>query len=146
MHRNPVPARDVASRSEMWPVGAVAGTQPFDDAAVMGEFRTYLQRDKGIDFSDEAFDAEGDYIRDYLRYTLISQYHGEGVARQAVMEADLPLATAVSMLNEADTLADLFRLADRARQVQADPTGAKTALEDGSAKPDPMLLDRSTPR
>lgn len=116
------------------------------DAAVMGEFRTYLQRDKGIDFSDEAFDAEGDYIRDYLRYTLISQYHGEGVARQAVMEADLPLATAVDLLNEADTLADLFRLADRARQAQAEQAGAETALEDGSEKTDPMLLDRSTPR
>jgi hypothetical protein len=112
----------------------------------MDEFRTYLQRDKGIDFSDEAFDAEGDYIRDYLRYTLISQYHGEGVARQAVMEADLPLATAVDMLNEADTLADLFRLADRARQAQADQVGAETALEDGSEPADPMLLDRSTPR
>ncbi|HWC07133.1 MAG TPA: S41 family peptidase [Gemmatimonadota bacterium] len=116
------------------------------DAALMDEFRTYLQRDKGIDFSDEAFDAEGDYIRDYLRYTLISQYHGEGVARQAVMEADLPLATAVDMLNEADTLADLFRLADRARQAQADQVGAETALEDGSEPADPMLLDRSTPR
>lgn len=116
------------------------------DEALMEEFRTFLQRDKGIDFSNEAFDAEGDYIRDYLRYTLISQYHGEGVARQAVMEADLPLATAVNLLNEADTLADLFRLADRARQVQADQTGAETALEDGSEQPDPMLLDPSTPR
>ena len=116
------------------------------DAALMDEFRTYLQREKGIDFSDEAFDAEGDYIRDYLRYTLISQYHGEGVARQAVMEADLPLATAVDLLNEADTLADLFRLADRARQAQAEQAGAETALEDGSEKTDPMLLDRSTPR
>jgi phage gp36-like protein len=62
------------------------------------------------------------------------------------MEADLPLATAVDMLNEADTLADLFRLADRARQAQADQVGAETALEDGSEPADPMLLDRSTPR
>ncbi len=116
------------------------------DDALMAEFRTYLQREKGIDFSNEAFDAEGDYIRDYLRYTLISQYHGEGVARQAVMEADLPLATAVELLNEADTLADLFRLADRARQARADEAGAETALEDGADQPGPILLDRSTPR
>ena len=116
------------------------------DDALMEEFRTYLRQEKGIDFSDEAFDAEGDYVRDYLRYTLISQYHGEGVARQAVMEADLPLATAVELLNEADTLADLFRLADRARQAQTDQAGSETALEDGSEKVDPMLLDRSTPR
>jgi carboxyl-terminal processing protease len=116
------------------------------DDALMEEFRTYLRQEKGIDFSDEAFDAENDYVRDYLRYTLISQYHGEGVARQAVMGADLPLAKAVELLNEADTLADLFRLADRARQAQADQAGSETALEDGSEKMDPMLLDRSTPR
>jgi hypothetical protein len=112
----------------------------------MEEFRTYLRQEKGIDFSDEAFDAENDYVRDYLRYTLISQYHGEGVARQAVMEADLPLAMAVELLNEADTLADLFRLADRARQARADQAGSETALENGPEKADPMLLDRSTPR
>ncbi|MGH7542981.1 MAG: S41 family peptidase, partial [Gemmatimonadota bacterium] len=116
------------------------------DDALMAEFRTYLQREKGIDFSNDAFDAEADYIRDYLRYTLISQYHGEGVARQAVMEADLPLATAVELLNEADTLADLFRLADRARQARADEAGAETALEDETDQPGPILLDRSTPR
>ncbi|MGH7542731.1 MAG: S41 family peptidase, partial [Gemmatimonadota bacterium] len=91
------------------------GTRPslsrtfIPDQALLQEFRTYLRRDKEIDFSDEAFDAEAEYIRDFLRYTLISQYHGEGVARQAVMEADLPLAKAVSLLTEADTLADLFR-------------------------------------
>jgi carboxyl-terminal processing protease len=116
------------------------------DDGLMEEFRTYLRQEKGIDFSDEAFDAENDYVRDYLRYTLISQYHGEGVARQAVMEADLPLAMAVELLNEADTLADLFRLADRARQARADQAGSETALENGPEKPDPMLLDRSTPR
>ncbi|MGH7571067.1 MAG: S41 family peptidase, partial [Gemmatimonadota bacterium] len=77
------------------------------DQALVEEFRTYLRREKEIDFSDEAFDAEAEYIRDFLRYTLISQYHGEGVARQAVMEADLPLAKAVDLLTEADTLADL---------------------------------------
>jgi carboxyl-terminal processing protease len=117
------------------------------DDAMMKEFRTYLREEKGIDFSDEAFDAENDYVRDYLRYTLISQYHGEGVARQAVMEADLPLARAVELLKEADTLADLFRLADRARQAQADQAEAEeTALEDGADQPDPILLDQSTPR
>jgi carboxyl-terminal processing protease len=116
------------------------------DDAMMKEFRTYLREEKGIDFSDEAFDAENDYVRDYLRYTLISQYHGEGVARQAVMEADLPLATAVELLREADTLADLFRLADRARQAQADQAEAETALEDGADQLDPILLDQSTPR
>jgi phage gp36-like protein len=77
---------------------------------------------------------------------MISQYHGEGVARQAVMEADLPLATAVELLREADTLADLFRLADRARQAQADQAEAETALEDGADQLDPILLDQSTPR
>lgn len=116
------------------------------DEALMEDFRRYLGQEKGIDFSDEAFDAEIDYIRDYLRYTLISQYHGEGVARQAVMEADLPLASAVELLNEADTLADLFRLADRARQAQVDVAGSQTALEDGSEERDPMLLDQTTPR
>ena len=116
------------------------------DGAMMEEFRTYLREEKGIDFSDEAFDAESSYVRDYLRYTLISQYHGEGVARQAVMEADLPLATAVELLKEADTLADLFRLADRARQARVDQEGAETALEDGADQPGPILLDQSTPR
>lgn len=115
------------------------------DQPMMEEFRAYLREDKEIDFSDEAFDAEADYIRDYLRYTLISQYHGEGVARQAVMEADLPLAKAVDLLTEADTLADLFRLAERERHAKAD-SPETTALEGGSQKPDPMLLDQPTPR
>lgn len=115
------------------------------DEAMMDDFRTYLREDKEVDFSDEAFDAELDYIRDYLRYTLISQYHGEGAARQAVMEADLPLAKAVDLLTEADTLADLFRLAERERHAEAG-SPEKTALEDGSQERDPLLLDPPTPR
>ncbi|HKY61046.1 MAG TPA: S41 family peptidase [Gemmatimonadota bacterium] len=115
------------------------------DQAMMDEFRTYLRQSKEIDFSDESFDAEADYIRDYLRYTIISQYHGEGVARQAVMEADLPLAKAVDLLTEADTLADLFRLAERERHALAD-SPETTALDDPSQKPGPMLLDQPTPR
>ena len=102
------------------------------DEALMAEFRTYLQRDKGIDFSSEAFDAESDYIRDYLRYTLISQYHGEGVARQAVLRADLPLAKAVDLLLEADTLADLFRLARVERQAAIDRASQATASAETS--------------
>ncbi len=114
------------------------------DPALLEEFRTYLRRNKEIDFSDEAFDAEAEYIRDFLRYTLISQYHGEGVARQAVMEADLPLAKAVDLLTEADTLADLFRLAERERTAVADSeTETAAAMEEG---PGPVLLDQPTPR
>ena len=37
-----------------------------------------------------------------------------GAARQAVRSADLPLTKAVELLSEAETLADLFRLAERA--------------------------------
>ncbi|MBW3661095.1 MAG: hypothetical protein KY397_05625 [Gemmatimonadetes bacterium] len=87
------------------------------DAALVEEFRTYLREEKEIDFSDEAFEAERDYIRDFLQYTMISQYHGEGTARQAVMRADLPLAKAVELLTRADTLADLFRMAREERQA-----------------------------
>ncbi|MGH7587890.1 MAG: S41 family peptidase, partial [Gemmatimonadota bacterium] len=117
------------------------------DDAMMDEFRTYLRQEKGIDFSDEAFNAENDYVRDYLRYTLISQYHGEGVARQAVMEADLPLATAVELLREADTLADLFRLAERERHADAGSPGTEAAVApEGQGEPGPILIDKSTPR
>jgi len=97
------------------------------DEAVIEEFRDYLREVKAIDFSDEAFDAERDYIRDFVRYTLITQYHGEGVARQAVLRADLPLAKSVDLLSEADTLADLFRLARREREAAADRAGQSTA-------------------
>ena len=86
------------------------------DESVLDDFRTYLRAEKGIDFSDAAFEAERAYIRDYLRYTMIGQYHGEGTARQAVMRADLPLSRAVELLTEADTLADLFRLAESERE------------------------------
>jgi hypothetical protein len=82
---------------------------------------------KGIDFTDEAFDSERDYMHDFLRYTLISQYHGEGVARQAVLSADLPLAKAVDLLSEADTLADLFRLARLEREAAAERAAQSTA-------------------
>jgi len=86
------------------------------DDRLIEEFRQFL-RGKDIDFTDEAFDAERDYLRDYLRYTIISHVHGEGAARQAVREADLPLTKAVSLLSEAETLADLFRLAERERSA-----------------------------
>lgn len=86
------------------------------DDALMEDFRRFL-RTKDLNFSDEAFDAERDYLRDYLRYTIISHVHGEGAARQAVMEADLPLTKAVDLLSEAETLADLFRLAERERNA-----------------------------
>ncbi|CAN5303059.1 hypothetical protein BH18GEM1_BH18GEM1_14230 [soil metagenome] len=98
------------------------------DAALLEEFRTYLRQEKEIDFSDEAFDAEADYLRDSLQYTLVSQYYGEGVARQAIQEADLSLDKAVKLLTEADTLADLFRLAERETEEAAtasrEPVGA----------------------
>jgi len=90
------------------------------DEALLEEFKKYLRDEKGVEFSDEAFTAEIGYIRDSLQFTLISQYHGEGAARQAVLRADLALAKAVDLLTEADTLADLFRLADRERQASLD--------------------------
>ncbi|CAN5763269.1 hypothetical protein BH20GEM1_BH20GEM1_13590 [soil metagenome] len=96
------------------------------DEALVDEFRVYLREVKEIDFSDEAFDAERDYFHDLLRYTLISQYHGEGVARQAVLSADLPLAKAVELLSEADTLADLFRLARLEREAAAQRAAQST--------------------
>jgi carboxyl-terminal processing protease len=104
------------------------------DAAVLDDFRTYLREVKEIDFSDEAFDSETDYIHDFLRYTLISQYHGEGVARQAVLSADLPLAKAVELLSEADTLADLFRLARLEREAAADRAAQSTASAQAPAR------------
>jgi carboxyl-terminal processing protease len=88
-------------------------------AELMEEYETYLSTVKKIDFTEEAFEAERDYFSDYLRYTIISHYHGEGIARQAVMEADLPLSKSVELLSEAETLADLFRLAQRERDAAA---------------------------
>jgi carboxyl-terminal processing protease len=102
-----------------------------DDALIVS-FRSYLRDVKGIVFADEAFDAERDYMNDFLQYTLISQYHGEGVARQAVLRADLPLAKAVELLSEADTLADLFRLARLERQAAADRAAQATASAETS--------------
>lgn len=103
------------------------------DDALVEEFRTYLRTVKEIDFTDEAFDSEQDYVHDFLRYTLISQYHGEGVARQAVLSADLPLAKAVDLLSEADTLADLFRLARLEREAAADRAAQSTASAEAPA-------------
>jgi len=102
------------------------------DDALIESFRSYLRDVKGIVFADEAFDAERDYMSDFLRYTLVSQYHGEGVARQAVLRADLPLAKAVELLSEADTLADLFRLARIERQAAVDRAAQATASAESS--------------
>jgi len=104
---------------------------PDDD--VLEDFRTYLSEEKGLDFSDRAFDAERDYLRDYLQYTMISQYHGEGAARQAVMNADLPLAKAVELLTEADTLADLFRLAQRERAAMREAAESTQTASAGTS-------------
>jgi carboxyl-terminal processing protease len=87
------------------------------DGQIVDEFKRYVREEKEIEFAEEAFEAERDYIRDYVRYSIISIYHGEGAARQAVMEADLPLSKAVGLLSEAETLADLFRLAQREREA-----------------------------
>jgi hypothetical protein len=43
-----------------------------------------------------------------------------------VLRADLALAKAVDLLTEADTLADLFRLADRERQASLDASETVT--------------------
>ncbi|HYO47921.1 MAG TPA: S41 family peptidase [Gemmatimonadota bacterium] len=103
------------------------------DGPLVEEFRAYLRTVKEIDFTDEAFDSERDYVDDFLRYTLISQYHGEGVARQAVLSADLPLAKAVDLLSEADTLADLFRLARLEREAAGDRAARSTASAENPA-------------
>jgi len=104
---------------------------PGDD--VLEDFRAYLREEKELDFSDRAFDAERDYLRDYLQYTMISQYHGEGAARQAVMNADLPLAKAVELLTEADTLADLFRLARRERAAMREAAESTRTASAGTS-------------
>lgn len=104
---------------------------PDDD--LLEDFRAYLREEKGLDFSDRAFDAERDYLRDYLQYTMISQYHGEGAARQAVMNADLPLAKAVELLTEADTLADLFRLARRERAAMREAAESTRTASAGAS-------------
>lgn len=100
------------------------------DETVLDDFRVYLQEGKGIDFSDDAFEAEREYLRDFLQYTMISQYHGEGAARQAVMRADLPLSKAVALLTEADTLADLFRLA-RTEEARASASASAAEVTSG---------------
>jgi carboxyl-terminal processing protease len=107
------------------------------DEALIDEFKEYLRETKKIDFSEETFAVERDYVSDYLKYTLISHYHGEGAARQAVMRADVPLSKAVELLREADTLADLFRIADRERQAQREAAEA-TAV----ASPEPAAVPR----
>ncbi|MFN2384113.1 MAG: S41 family peptidase [Gemmatimonadota bacterium] len=103
------------------------------DPELLEEFKTYLRNVRSIPVDDVAFEAERTYIRDFLRYTLISQYHGEGAARQAVMAADLPLSKAVELLTAADTLADLFRLAARERQAQR--TAIREAASATSGRP-----------
>ncbi len=110
------------------------------DDALLESFRTYLREVKEIDFSDEAFESEADYIRDYLQYTLISQYHGEGAARQAVMRADLPLSKAVDLLTRADTLADLFRMAREERQAALDALEAERTASVSGTTPRPAGL------
>jgi carboxyl-terminal processing protease len=79
--------------------------------ADLEDFKSFI-RARGILFADEEFEAERDFILDSMRMVLISQYHGEGTARRTVMEADEPLQTAVELLEEAETLQDVFRLAE----------------------------------
>ncbi|MDX1661736.1 MAG: S41 family peptidase [Gemmatimonadota bacterium] len=112
------------------------------DDAMVESFRSYLREDKEIDFSDEAFEAERDYIRDFLQYTMISQYHGEGAARQAVMQADLPLSKAVELLVRADTLADLFRMAKEERQAKLEALEAERTASAASEVPGHAGLPR----
>jgi carboxyl-terminal processing protease len=114
------------------------GTLPDDyrpTSEDIDEFKRFV-RDRGIYFADEEFDAERDFIVNALRFVLIEQYHGQGVARREVMEGDKTLTTAVDLLEHGDTLQEVFRLADaRGRQVQAaavspDQAAAQAATEE----------------
>lgn len=88
-------------------------------AAEEEALKTFI-REKGIYFADEEYAAERQFILDALRYALISQYHGRGEALRQVMDADKELSTAVDLLEEGETLADVFRLAEeRGKALEA---------------------------
>ncbi|MCA1572129.1 MAG: S41 family peptidase [Gemmatimonadota bacterium] len=75
------------------------------------DFKAFIHS-RDILFADEEFAAERDLIGDILRSELIRQYHGEGAANRAVL--DPSLRAAVELLEQGDTLEEVFRLA-RAR-------------------------------
>lgn len=88
-------------------------------AADIEDFRSFV-RSRDILFADEEFEAEREFIVDALRFTLIEHYHGQGVARRQVMEADKALATAVDLLQQGETLREVFQLAEaRDREIRA---------------------------
>ncbi len=96
------------------------------------DFKSFV-RDHGVYFADEEFAAESEFIVTALRFVLIEQYHGQGVARKQVMEGDKPLEAAVELLEDGDTLKDVFRLAEaRGRGMQAAVSPGQAAAQAAS--------------
>ncbi|HEY7462259.1 MAG TPA: S41 family peptidase [Gemmatimonadota bacterium] len=101
----------------------------------IADFKSFI-RDHGVYYADEEFAAESEFITNALRFVLIEQYYGQGVARKQVMEGDKALAEAVELLEGADTLKDVFRLADaRGKEMQAAVSPEQAAGEAAAAGP-----------
>jgi hypothetical protein len=62
---------------------------------------------------------------------LISQYHGEGVARRQVIEGDKALATAIELLEQGETLSEVFQIAEK----RGEATEAALEHAEGAATP-----------
>jgi carboxyl-terminal processing protease len=99
-------------------------------AADVEEFKSFARARK-ILFAEEEFEAEREHIVNELRAVLISQYHGEGVARRQVIEGDKALATAIELLEQGETLSEVFQIAEK----RGEATEAALEHAEGAATP-----------
>ncbi|MCK4547567.1 MAG: S41 family peptidase [Candidatus Eisenbacteria sp.] len=82
---------------------------------IVSEFRDLLVAEE-IEFEDEAFEAEQEYIRRAIRREIADRLEGHEAAVRVAIVADLQVLAAVDLLKEANSLTELFEIA-AARQA-----------------------------
>lgn len=99
--------------------------------AMLAEFKT-LAKSKEIEFTEEEFAADQDYIETWIRTEVIRKRFGDEAAYKVAIRLDDQLAKAVSLFDKARTLKEMFALAEIER-AKMPPEDASKEKPEGTA-------------
>jgi len=99
---------------------------------MLAEFKK-LARSKKIEFEDEAFESDNDYIEMGIRREVFRKQFGDEAAYKTGLALDNQLQDAVKLFGQAATLQDLFALAEVKRD-SLEASGVLRETAEGTAK------------
>ncbi|MBA2565975.1 MAG: S41 family peptidase [Gemmatimonadetes bacterium] len=105
-------------------------------AAEEASFRAYL-RDREVIFAEEEYQAERDFVLNSLRFEVVEQYHGKGAAVKAALDADPALSAAIGLLEQGETLREVFQLAQARSDAQEEQALTKPPVDQAAMQPPP---------